>query len=305
MQWRELSVKVPAKDLQTAEDIANMTVSHGISVEDYSDLEFSAEKIAHTDLIDPALLAKDKTAAVIRIYFDGEPELEDAEAYITERLGAAGIDYAISRKSVDEKDWAENWKRYFKPVEIGEKLAVCPTWENYRRNGNRTVLKIDPGAAFGTGTHATTRLCLEMMQDFISGGERVLDVGCGSGILGIAAALLGAAETVGVDIDPLAARVANENAELNGVGDVCRFFEGNLTDTVHGEYDVCFANIVADTVIELLKSAGGCLKPGGIMLCSGIIDARKQDVLAAASGFEMLREREKDGWCAMMFARRV
>lgn len=300
MDWLELSLKIQTQYVQTAADIANMTVPYGIYIEDYSDLEQGAREIAHIDLIDEALVCKDRSYAIIHIYFSSEDNCAEAAAYLRERLHAAGIPFEICRSTVHEQQWADNWKKFFKCTEIGKRLVICPSWETYANLKNKTVLKIDPGAAFGTGTHATTRMCLELLQSFVHGGETVLDIGCGSGIIGIAAALLGAKQVMGVDIDPLAVKVAAENAAINHVETQVTFTKGDLAKQVTGKYNVICANIVADVIISLAQSVGDYMENGGIFICSGIIDLRKEEVLAAlrANGFTVILEAETDRWCA-------
>ena len=305
MDWLELSLNVRTGDLQTAADIANMAVPYGIYIEDYSDLEQGAQEIAHIDLIDEQLLAKDRRHAVIHIYFSSEENCAEAAAYVKERLGAAGIDFTVRRDTINEQQWADNWKQFFKCTPVGERLVICPSWESYENPGGKTVLRIDPGAAFGTGTHATTRMCLELLQQCMQGGEQVLDIGCGSGIIGIAAALLGAKQVVGVDIDPVAVKVARENAAVNHVETTARFTEGDLTEHVTGTFDVVCANIVADAIISLAGTVGAYLADGGVFICSGIIDLRKEEVLAAlhSSGFTVARAAETGNWCAFAVKR--
>lgn len=300
MDWLELSLKVRTENLETAADIANMAVPYGIYIEDYSDLEQGAREIAHIDLIDEQLLTKDRDHSIIHIYFSSEENYTEAAAYLKERLGAAGIDFEICRDIINEQQWADNWKQFFKCTPVGKRLVICPSWEDYENKNGKVLLRIDPGAAFGTGTHATTRMCLELLQEFIKGGEQVLDIGCGSGIIGIAAALLGAGQVVGVDIDPVAVKVAKENAAENHVEGKVNFLEGDLTKNIKGKFDVVCANIVADVIISLAKTVGDYLADGGVFICSGIIDLRKDDVLVGLrdNGFEVVVASETDNWCA-------
>lgn len=300
MDWLELSVKVGINDLETASDIANMTVPYGIYIEDYSDLEDGAREIAHIDLIDEELVKKDRSTATVHIYFANDDNLVEAAAYLTEQLSAANIKYEICRDTVSEKAWAENWKQFFKCTEIGERLVICPSWEKYDSKMGKSVLMIDPGAAFGTGTHATTRMCLSALQDHVNGGETVLDIGCGSGIIGIAAALLGAESVVGVDIDETAVKVSNENAEINKVSEKCRFLKGDLVDKVSGKYNVVCANIVADAIISLSAVVGDYMAENGVFICSGIIDIRRDEVFSALknNGFKNIKRIDIDNWSA-------
>lgn len=300
MDWFEILITVPAVQIETAGAIANMTVPYGIYIEDYSDLEQGAREIAHIDLIDEELLAKNREESVIHIYLSPEARPDEALAFLQERLTAAGIPFTLSTGSVKESDWADNWKQFFKVTEIGERLVIRPTWEEYTSDGDRTVLSIDPGAAFGTGTHATTRICLELLEKYIKDGDRMLDVGCGSGILSIAALLLGAKQAVGVDIDPLAVKVAGENAALNHVDDRAEYICGNLADRVEGKYNLICANIVADIVMALTPDTGRFLAEDGVFICSGIIDLRGAEVedCLRQNGFEILEMVERENWRA-------
>lgn len=300
MDWFEILITVPAGQTETAGAIANMTVPYGIYIEDYSDLEKGAREIAHIDLIDEALLAKNREESVIHIYLSPEANTAEALSFLQERLTAAGVPFTLSTGSVRESDWADNWKQFFKVTEIGQRLVIRPTWEEYVPDGSREVLHIDPGAAFGTGTHATTRICLELLEKYIKDGDRMLDIGCGSGILSIAALLLGAGRAVGVDIDPLAVKVAAENSVLNKVDDRAAYICGNLADRVEGTYNLICANIVADVVMALTPDAGRFLAEDGVFLCSGIIDLRGEEVenCLAQNGFEIIEMIERENWRA-------
>ena len=300
MNWTEITVAVANKDTDTAAAIANMTVPYGIYIEDYSDLEQGANEIAHIDLIDEELVAKDRDTSIIHIYISECDNAAEALEFLKERLTAEGIGYKAEAVGVNDSDWNENWKKYFHATEIGEKLAIVPSWEKYENNDNRTILQIDPGAAFGTGTHATTSLCLDMLQNYVDDNTEMLDIGCGSGILAVASVLLGAKTAVGVDIDAQSVKTARENAEINGVTDKTEFIVGDLAERVKGKYSVVCANIVADVVIRLLESVKNYMKEDAVLIVSGIIDLREKDVLNAAEkhGFTVTEKRYKDNWCA-------
>lgn len=300
MDWTEVTVSVDAKDVDRAGDIAQMVVPYGIYVEDYSHLEEEAWEIAHIDLIDEELLKKDRTKALVHVYISPEENPAEAIAFLSERYNAEGIPHTISTAACVEEVWINNWKKYFKPIPVGEKLLIRPNWENEYDAQGRTVLHLEPGLAFGTGTHETTRLCMELLEQYVKPGASVLDVGCGSGILSVAALLLGAERAVGVDIDELAVKTAVQNAELNHVEDRFTALCGNLTDRVEGTYDIVVANIVADIVITLTKDVQQFLAPDAVYLMSGIIDTREQDVLQALEGrFEVIARREEKGWVAL------
>ena len=300
MNWTEITVTIPNEYTETASAIANMTVPYGIYIEDYSDLEQNAWDIAHIDLIDEELVSKDRKNSIIHIYISECDNAAEALEFLKERLNAEKIPFETSSLGVDDADWNENWKKYFHTIEIGEKLAVVPSWEEYKNPDNRTVLSIDPGAAFGTGTHATTSLCLSVLDKKVSSGQKVLDIGCGSGILAIASVLLGADYAVGVDIDAQSVKTAKENAEINNLTNKTEFFVGDLADKVSGKYNIVCANIVADVIIRLLPDVGQFMEEDGILIISGIIDIRKDDVLNAIkqNGFTITEEAYRENWCA-------
>lgn len=305
MDWTEVTITVNAKDVDKAGDIANMVVPYGIYIEDYSNLEEEAWEIAHIDLIDEDLLQKDRSKALVHIYISPEESPAEAVAFLRERYIAEGIENEICLDSCVEEDWINNWKQYFKPIPVGQKLLIRPTWEEVQDSGGRTVLDLDPGLAFGTGTHETTRLCMELLEQYVRPGMNVLDVGCGSGILSVAALLLGADKAVGVDIDELAVKTAVENAEINHVEDRFTGICGNLTDQVTGTYDIVVANIVADVIIMLTKDVEQFMKPDTVYLMSGIIDTREQDVLAAVEQhFTIIDRKEEKGWVALSAKRK-
>ena len=300
MNWTEITVKIPTEYTDTAAAIANMTVPYGIYIEDYSDLEAKAEEIAHIDLIDEELINKERTEALIHIYISECDNAAEALAFLKERLTAENIPFSCGAEGVNDADWSENWKKYFHATEIGDKLAIVPSWEEYDNKENRKILHIDPGAAFGTGTHATTSLCLSMLENYVAEGSKMLDIGCGSGILSIASVLLGAETAVGVDIDAQSVKTAKENAELNNVSGKTEYIVGDLADKISGKYNVVCANIVADVVIRLLGDVRTFMEENAVLLVSGIIDARENDVLAAAEkhGFKVKEKQYKDNWCA-------
>ncbi|HIR57095.1 MAG TPA: 50S ribosomal protein L11 methyltransferase [Candidatus Gallacutalibacter pullicola] len=300
MDWTEVTVAVNAADIDKAGDIAQMVVPYGIYIEDYSNLEQEAREIAHIDLIDEELLKKDRSKAFVHVYISPEENPAEAIAFLSERYNAEGIAHEISTASCAEEDWINNWKKYFKPIPVGEKLLIRPIWEQEYDPQGRAVLNLEPGIAFGTGTHETTRLCLELLEKYVRPGCRLLDVGCGSGILSVAGLLLGAQSAVGVDIDELAVKTAVQNAELNGVADRFTGICGNLTDKVSGTFDVVAANIVADIIIELTASIEQFMRPDTVYLMSGIIDTREQDVLSVVEKkFDILDRREEKGWIAL------
>ena len=303
MDWTEVCIRISAAAVDEAAAIANMVVPYGIYIEDYSDLEQGAREIARIDLIDEDLLAKERDTALIHLYISPEENPAEAIAFLRERYTAVGIDHAVDSNNVREEDWANNWKKYFKPLPVGEKILICPSWETAENPDNRAVLSIDPGMAFGTGGHDTTRLVLETLEKYVTDGVDFLDVGCGSGILSIAACLLGAGRALGIDIDALAVKTAIENGELNGL--TAPKYEirlGDLARDVDGTFPVIAANIVADAIIMLSPAIPALLAEDGVYIVSGIIDTREQDVLAALDncGFTVVERREHGGWICLV-----
>ena len=303
MDWTEVCIRIPAVAVDEAAAIANMVVPYGIYIEDYSDLEQGAREIARIDLIDEDLLAKERDTALIHLYISPEENPAEAVAFLRERYTAVGIDHAVDSNNVREEDWANNWKKYFKPLPVGEKILICPSWEQTDNPEGRAILSIDPGMAFGTGGHDTTRLVLETLEKHVTAGVDFLDVGCGSGILSIAACLLGAGRALGIDIDALAVKTAIENGLLNGL--TTPKYEirlGDLAKDVSGKFPVIAANIVADAIIMLSPAIPALLAEDGVYIVSGIIDTREQDVLTAlaACGFSVVERREHGGWLCMV-----
>lgn len=297
--WTEIAVTVDTKDIETAGNIANMVVPYGIYIEDYSDLEGEVMEIAHIDLIEEELLKADRTKGIIHVYVNPQENPMEAVSFIRERLDAERIGYEIKIADCAQEDWVNNWKRYFHPMPVGEKLLIHPEWEEKYDAAGRKVLHIEPGLAFGTGSHPTTKLCLETLEKYVDENATVLDIGCGSGILSIACLLLGAKSAFGVDIDSLAVKTAKENALKNGF-DESRFrvVQGNLSDKVKGKYNVIVANIVADIIMEFNKSVGDFLDDGGVYITGGIIDSREDEVLYsfAQNGFQVIDRFEEKGW---------
>ena len=302
MDWTEIKIKVKTDNLEAASAIANMAVPYGIYVEDYSDLEEQAWEIAHIDLIEQELRERDKNFGIIHIYISEEDNAAEAVEYLTELLSAEKIFYEIEKLDVNDSDWADGWKKYFKCTEVGNKILIRPSWENYDKNTDRIVLSIDPGAAFGTGTHATTSLCLELLEGYVTEKSRVLDIGSGSGILSIGSVLLGAEFADGVDIDAQSVKVAKENAEINRVTDKTNYLVGDLAEKISGKYDIVCANIVADVIIRLLSNVEEYMKDNAVLITSGIIDSREADVKAAFEkfGFSIEKRLTRENWCAFV-----
>ncbi len=300
MDWTEIKVKINVKDLDVVNNIAYMVSPCGIYVEDYSKLREEVEEIAKIDLIDEELLDKNPSESIVHMYISPEESPSEALEFLNERLKSQNIDYKIENSACKDSDWANNWKKYFKPTPVGNKLLIRPIWIDDYESEGRAVLNIEPGMAFGTGTHETTRLCLELLEKYVNKGDEVLDVGCGSGILSVASLLLGAKNAVGVDIDEISVKVAADNAKLNGVSEQFEAIQGSLTEKINGKFDLILANIVADVIIKLVDDVENYMKENSIFIMSGIIDMRVNDVKNALKDkFDIIDEKESKGWFAI------
>lgn len=238
-------------------------------------------------------------------YFPKNPDLDLRLKKLDADLAALvqwGIKTRVTTVEMDQEDWAESWKAYFWPEKVGQAVVVKPTWRDYTAGPGEIVIEIDPGMAFGTGTHATTALCIGMLESHVKPGDRFLDVGTGSGILMVTAALLGAGSLAGIDNDPVAVEVAETNLRLNGIdSDRWQVAVGDLVSAVDGPFDLVTANILSEVILTLLDSVARVMAPGGLFVCSGIIEENRDRVSAkmAACGFDILEVRERDSWVAI------
>ncbi len=308
--WKEIIIHIKTCDLEAASAIAQMIASRGIYIEDYSDFDSQIQQFGPVEIIDEQLLSRDRTTAKLHIYFSPDENPAESISYMTARLDTLQITYTMETASVQEEDWVNNWKKHFKPTPVGSKLLLVPTWEQERVEPSlslgRTTLLIDPCMAFGSGQHETTRLCMELIEKFVTPEAQVLDVGTGSGILAISALLLGARQAAGIDIDRLSVKVAAENAQLNGVGSRFTAKHGDLVKDIQGTFQLITANIVADIILELSPDAVKLLSFDGTYIVSGIIEERKQEVLDMlyCLGFYAAEEKNYRGWCAIAARRK-
>ena len=248
------------------------------------------------DFIDYPLLNSNEDIFAIRVYPENMEDANNLKAELSEKkLGQCLLE------EKDDEDWANNWKKYYKPLEIGEKLAIVPEWEDYD-NDNRVVIKINPGMAFGTGTHESTYMCLNLLEKYVKKDDDIFDIGCGSGILAIAGLKLGAKKALLVDIDEKCIDASHENAGLNGLEDKMEIKKGNLLDVVKGRADLIVSNIIAEIIVDEIKNLKNHMDNGGIFITSGIIKERRQMVIHALekNGFEIIDELEKNNWVAIV-----
>ena len=298
--WIQIKVTVKQEYLNDLCAVMSM-VDNSLMVEDYSDVQQELDGV-YGDLIDQELLQRDRTIAAVSVFIPMEKSPAESEGFIRERLSVLHIPAEIECIGVHEEDWANSWKQYYKPIKTGEKLVIVPEWETYDPAPGEIVVLMDPGMAFGTGTHETTRLCATLLEKYVRPGNRMLDVGCGSGILAICAAKLGAGSCFACDIDPVAVRIAGENAALNQTAQVETGVSDLLAQAkkVPGGYHVCCANIVADVIIRLSPDIGAFMEPDGVLIVSGIITERAEETVSAlkAAGWHLIDERRENGWFA-------
>ena len=320
MEWLEVHIDTNHAGLEPLEIFLSANGVDGVVIDDEQDFQsFLENNHQYWDYVDEDLEASMKGKSRITFYLLADGDGFDQLAHLRTALQGFKDAHAgkygtllMTLENLKDADWENNWKQYYKPMEIGERLLVIPEWEQENVKGQakyagKVPLILEPGLTFGTGSHATTRLCLTALEEAVHGGETVLDLGCGSGILSIAALRLGASQALAVDIDEQCLTVARDNAALNGIGpETYTVRVGNLfTDkdfraSLGGGYDILLANIVADVIIALAPLVRSLLKEGGTFLCSGIIDSRAEEVAGRlrAAGLTILERMDAEGWCA-------
>lgn len=319
MEWTEVNIYTTTEGIElVCSKLTDIGVK-GFAIRDAEDFkEFLENKNGQWDYIDKDLLGLTDCETCITVYIpsnDQGAEMLTAIKSMLSEMRANDTEKLYGRleaelTSIREEDWANNWKQYFKPLCVGEKLLIKPSWEKVAEGEKRKILEIDPASSFGTGQHNTTQLCLELVEKNLHEGDSILDLGCGSGILSIGALLLGAESATAVDVDENSVKIAKENAEKNHISaEKYTAYCGNIIDDkalveqIGTGYDLLCANIVADVLIGMSGIFGGFIKDGGTLIVSGIIDQRKDEVLdrLKAEGFELIEIREKEDWVAASF----
>lgn len=299
--WIEVRVITKSEALEPISGIFYSLDCKGVAIEDPEDILGREQGPLTWDFADINVLEHKGKVAVVKAYFAEEDNIEDVLEYVNERLTELkemGLDLGeakVEHEKMYEEDWANTWKQYYKPSKVGEKIVVKPIWEEYEAKDGELVVDLDPGMAFGTGTHETTRMCIQALERYVKEESTVFDVGCGSGILAIAAAKLGAKLAVGVDLDPVAVESSIENVGYNNLNNI-EILHGNLVEVIDGKADIVVANILAEIICILTDDVKRVLKDGGIFITSGIIHDRVDMVCEKleATGFEVI-EKNRDG----------
>ena len=309
MQWCEAVVHTTTMGSDLISDELMALGAAGTEIVDRADVPDPHQAGVYWELYDPKMLDDMPEDVLVKAWFEQNEHTHDVLQSVRQRLGGLkavtdGIDFgtlAMEIQNVADEDWSENWKKYYKPFRIGSRLVVKPTWEPYTASSDDLVIELDPGMAFGTGTHETANMCMQLLEKHLRDGMRVMDVGTGSGILAIAAAKLGATDVLAIDIDPDAVKVAKENVALNAVDSHVRVVVGDLCKSEAMPCELAVANIVADAICMLAGPLTRHLQQEGLLVCSGIIREREQDVLSAAkqAGYTVYDRIEKGEWVAL------
>ncbi len=311
MNWIELVVHTTTVGSDWVSDCLMELGATGTMIEDKADIPDPSKPHGIWEIIDPKLLDDMPEDVLVHAWFVPDSSFPSILSGLQGRLDAMRQERAdfgsllTDTRTVSEDSWAEVWKKYYKPFYAGDHLVIKPTWEDFSPAPGDRVIEIDPGMAFGSGTHETTGMCISLLEETVRGGERIIDVGTGSGILAIAAALLGAGHVLAVDIDPDAVRVASENVAHNHVENVVTVLEGDLLKDVPDTCEICVANIISDIIISFAAPLKEHILPGGLFICSGIVNVREEEVRQAllAAGFEILKTEHKGEWTAFLSRR--
>lgn len=304
--WLEVSIITSSEAVEAVNGILYNTAVKGVAIEDSEDIEFKKKNPGDWDYFDETLLNV-KKGALIKAYYKNDGYFNEYINYIKEAVGRLkefGIDSGagiVTVNNVNEADWENNWKKYYKPTKVGARVVVKPIWEKYEKLDHELVVELDPGMAFGTGTHETTRMCIQALERYVSNESTVFDIGTGSGILAITAAKLNAKKAVGVDLDTVAVDSAKQNVKYNDLSNI-EILHGNLMDVVEGKAEIVVANIIADVIMLLTPDVKNFLKKDGYFISSGIIKDRAADVIdkLKENGFDVLEVNNQGEWICIV-----
>jgi len=307
LKYIEIQVLTTTEASEAVWNILDEEGAAGVLIEDPNDFKNLNKDETRWDYVEQEFIDSLGTDAKVKAYFSefeyNEGILKNIQIRVNQLKGF-GLDPgkgSLSIKEVSDEEWANGWKKYYKPTKVGDRIVIKPTWEEYSSQKDEIIVNLDPGMAFGTGTHETTMLCVKLLEKYVKSSKIVFDVGCGSGILGVCAAKLGAEKVICVDIDEVACKVAKENAELNRVDDIVEVRAGNLLDVVNKKADVIVANIIADVIIGFTDDAHKFMNANAVFISSGIILDRRDDVINKLneSGYKVLEVLELGEWCAI------
>ena len=299
MKWLEVQVKTTPENEDAVSGILYNYGATGLAIEDPNDIiEFSRTE-KDWDFIDPSLIDLGFDGILIKAYYFIDKGIYDMFELIKDEIEPYGN---ISTLEVDDNDWADNWKKYFPVIKIDNNIIIKPSWEVYEEKDGDIIIELDPGMAFGTGTHETTMMCAEALKKYVQKDSVVFDVGCGSGILSIVAAKLGAKEVIGIDLDEMCIQVSNENIRKNDVYDIVTLKHGNLLDVIDTKSNIIVANIIAEVLAEMTKTIDQYLEKNGIFIGSGIIVEKINLVKDALleNGFSIISVKEESGWACIV-----
>ena len=298
MKYIELLINTREQEREEIETLLSIYDIYTYEEESFSILDELNKSEKDWDFVDEEVFNIEKNSLIIKVYFS-DIEIEKVNK-IRKELDIKGIISEI--REFEDEDWMNNWKKFYKPLEIGNNIVIKPSWEEYENSNNKIIIEIDPGMAFGTGTHETTSLCLETLEEHTKKDDVVFDIGCGSGILGIAAIKLGAKKSVLVDIDDKCIEVSKINSKLNNVEDNTTIYKGNLLDVVKGEADIIVSNIIAEIIVTMIVDLKKHLKNNGIFIASGIIKEKLELVKNSLieNNFEIMEIKELNGWCKVV-----
>ncbi|MFZ5965578.1 MAG: 50S ribosomal protein L11 methyltransferase [Bacillota bacterium] len=308
MKWIEVKIKTTTEAVEAVSGILYDVGVGGVVIEDPNDLVFTEKDFGDWDYVDESVLESEFEGAIVKGYLPESEDLIDKIELIrqnVEKIPLYNLDKGLGEVTtceVYEEDWANAWKKYYKPKKVGERIVIKPTWEEYLPQENEIIIEMDPGMAFGTGTHETTMMCVQNLEKYVKEDSVIFDIGCGSGILSVTAAKLGAKRVIGVDLDEVAVKVSKNNAAENHVDDVVEILHGNLMDTISEKADVIVANIIADVIIGLSSEIGGFMKADGVFIASGIILEKVDEVVEALdeNGLFVQHVEKMGEWAAIV-----
>lgn len=308
MKWIEVQVKTSSENEELVSELLYKYGATGLAIEDPNDIVAFSKEDKDWDFIDADLMNLDSEGILIKAYYDLEDGILDTIEMIKDEIHRYPVQKGqkpygeISISEIDDQGWADNWKNFFRTIVINDKIIIKPSWEEYEEKPGDILIELDPGMAFGTGSHETTMMCTEALEEYVNQGDTVFDVGCGSGILAIVAGKLGAKDVIAIDLDETCVKVSKENVEKNNVSSIVDVKHGNLLDLIQGKADIVVANIIAEIIVDITKDLKDYLYDDGIFICSGIISEKKSMVEESllANNFKILQVKENNGWVCII-----